>query len=127
MDKIIEILTLIYNAICGKYFSGYGDPADSQAGDLAIAVGNVTWLPLLTMSYPCILYLRNNSVDLPALLQEIQFTWNKNFPVGGRIAYDKGVVFDNVIGTLYVMAGDPAKTANVNFATAALKHSDQSI
>jgi hypothetical protein len=61
------------------------------------------------------------------LLQEVQFSWNKTLAVGGRIAYDKGIVFDKVIGTLYVMAGDATKTAAVNFCTVSLKHSDQNI
>ncbi len=126
MDTIIQALETIFKALCDMYYAAYGDSSESQSGDLNIAIGNVIWLPLLTMGYPCILYLRNTSVDA-ALLQEIQFSWNKELAIGGRIAYDKGIVFDKVVGTLYIKVGDATKTGAVNFCTVSLKHSDQNI
>ena len=124
----MEIFAKILAILCAWYYHGFGDPSESQSGDITIAVGDQNWKSLCTMNYPCVLYLRNTSVD-PGLAQEIQFTFNNTTAVGGRIAYDKTLVLDRAIGNLYVKRGDAAAPVlvGVNFATASLKHSSQNI
>ncbi len=126
METIVRALETIFRALCDSFYHAFGDPSDSQGGDVAMAIGVIDWIPLVTMNYPCILYLRNTSVDA-ALLQELQFSWNKRDIIGGRIAYGGGVIFDRVQGTVYVKPGDPTKTAAANFSAVSLKHSSQNI
>jgi hypothetical protein len=126
MDRLIQLANAIYSSFCGWFYSGYGDPQDSQCGNLDIEIGATDWKPLLSMTYPCILYIRNRSVDV-ALLQYVEWTWNKAGNQGAYMGYDEGFVFDKVLGTLYVRSGDVTKTASINFATVSLKHTEQNI
>jgi hypothetical protein len=119
---MLELLDKIRQILCNIFHQGFGDPKDSQAGDYQLPADNI-WHPLLTMEYPCILYLRNTT----AFAQEIQLTWNKELPVGGRIAFGLPLILDKVIGTLYVKVGNPLLTGNINFMAVAIKHSDQNV
>ena len=130
MDQLLELIKSFYDSICAMFISGgYGDPVDSQNGDINIPIiaPNIPqWQPVITMNYPCILYLRNTSVDA-AKIQGIRFSFNKMATTGGLLGYEEAIVFDKVIGTLYIQPDDPAKTAAINFATIALKHSEQNV
>jgi hypothetical protein len=128
MVDLMDIMSRIASILCSLFYHGFGDPTGSQAGNLSIPTGDTDWHALCTMSYPSILYLRNTSVDI-ALTQEIQYTHNKNIDVGGRIAYDKTLVLDRCIGTIYVKRYDGAAPVqcDINWTFSELKHSDQNV
>jgi hypothetical protein len=119
---MIDLLDRIRQILCNLFHQGFGDPKDSQGGDYLVPA-DVLWHPLTTMPYPSILYLRNTT----AFAQEIQLTWNRELPVGGRIAFGLPLILDKVSGTIYVKVGNPLLTGNVNFMVIAMKHTDQSI
>jgi hypothetical protein len=124
MDTLIKYFGQLLQCLSGWYYSGYGDPSESHCLTLPIPIGSTIWIPLVTMSYPCILYIRNLSID-PA--QWFEFTWNKDENFGAYIGPSEGFVFDRVLGTLYVRPGDPSKACIINASTVALKHTDQSV
>ena len=113
-------LETFLQSLCSRltdfFYRSFGDDSDSQSGDKDLPIdAEGKWYPVVTMSKPCILHLLNLSAN------EVQYTFNKNNPIGGRIPANIGIYLQDVSGVLYGKCSDVTKSATLNFCATYIK------
>lgn len=104
-----QFFTDLCNKIRDFFFKGFGDYKDSFSGDLVLT--GTEWQALGSVSKPCKLRLYNTSAA-----DEMQWTPNKDMPIGARVHFQRGEYVDDFIGTAYAKMSDPTKVGTLNYS-----------
>ena len=113
-----SLFKLICTALREMYFQAFGDGSASRGGDIVLPAVMTKWMLLTSMSNPSILYLRNMSTT-----DEFQFSWNDKNDIGGRVAKSTPMLFDKVIGDVFVK-NISANPVTLNYYTIPVKLSE---
>jgi hypothetical protein len=113
-----ELIQAVCGFISNLFQRGFGDPNDTQAGDLTVSAGS-DWQVIGQANLPCLMVIQNLDSTNWLLIN-----WNKNNTGGLRVKAGDVHTYDNIKGVIYAKPLDPTVSISINLALISVKVND---